>query len=154
MERTFQIVFIRIWYANWKRISLIHCKKIMQITFDFVKKSFTRMVTWYISLKFLPWICGWPTNHRTGFRIRCSDRSVNFKSRDKPDILQGLKQILWLLCENSNALYWVNVPETNWVTGQHGFFLLLSTISDTFVIHNCYEQKTALFGLKNRQKGR
>lgn len=36
-----------------------------------------------------------PTNHRTRFRIRCSDRSVNLKSRDKPDIfLQGLKLIL------------------------------------------------------------
>ena len=58
-------------------------KKIVQITLDFVE-SFTRMVTWYVSLKILPWICSWPTNHRTGFRIRCSDRSVNFKSRDKP----------------------------------------------------------------------
>ena len=85
MERTFQIVFIRILYANWKRISLIHCKKNVQITLDFVE-SFTRMVTWYVSLKILPWICSWPTNHRTGSRIRCSDRSVNFKSRDKPDI--------------------------------------------------------------------
>ena len=32
-----------------------------------------RHVTWLVSLKFPPWICGWPTNHRTRFRIRISD---------------------------------------------------------------------------------
>ena len=36
-------------------------------------ESVIRFVTWPISLKFPPWNCGWPTNYRSGFRIRLSD---------------------------------------------------------------------------------
>ena len=39
-----------------------------------------RLVTWPVNLKIPSWTCGWPTNDRTGFRIRISDRlsSRNF----------------------------------------------------------------------------